>query len=656
MPNEKNFFTQKDFIHNLNIFLKKNHAPLLDKKGVCSGLSLLYLFHKSRGELDKFNRFINNLARLSEEQANRLANGESIEGIDYTKEELLSIASRLLFTHSAKSSSPVSQHNVKSLLGANLDLTYNMICPNTEEALSEYLTQYLPYPGLYRITSAKHAISITVNSDGSYSVFDPNVYYEKMENLSYEMLPKVLRNMLDSESEFFSLSISAVNFDKSYLEDWFNHATSKLIETAKKNASTFKNTPALMRDLKLIKHITISHDDGQVPTLNSIEAILDIIQSWQTYSIDGIKELTEQLSEVVDYYPSNTQLYHSHSDEHAIKPEARSLNGITILHMAAESGNLKLFKSLIESGMNINIEDDDGLTPLHYAAQHGHMHLLYYMLQIPGLDINTQANTSPLELALEYSQTSFAEQLLVHPDCQTKRKEFSPLSSTLVGSIEHGDLSHIKLLLKAQAPLKVAPNFAHNIIEDDPLFVAVARGNIEATLLLLEAGADPFAKSPKSQRMPIEIIETPDKIRSMLLLQQFLKDSQPKGFFNRLFGIERSFHKHISRLNHDIEINHLRSYTDELDKFYQSLPWYKKLFSGWVVKLSSTIKAEIPNLAFSDAISYLMTNLTSDDNSGLSSSPLPFSSIREENKSKPVEYDRHQGQPQPPPRPRIKNV
>ena len=64
-----------------------------------------------------------------------------------------------------------------------------------------------------------------------------------------------------------------------------------------------------------------------------------------------------ELEQVKEYISSKTFL-----------PNVTLESGISCLHLAVESGNVKLVEYLVETGVNINHQDEDGWTPLHLAS------------------------------------------------------------------------------------------------------------------------------------------------------------------------------------------------------------------------------------------------------------------------------------------------
>lgn len=72
----------------------------------------------------------------------------------------------------------------------------------------------------------------------------------------------------------------------------------------------------------------------------------------------------------------------------------------TLLHTAAKKGLKQLILFLIEKGININSQDEDGETPLHYAARKNRPEIINLLLD-HGAQINVQDNVkdTPLHIA-----------------------------------------------------------------------------------------------------------------------------------------------------------------------------------------------------------------------------------------------------------------
>lgn len=67
----------------------------------------------------------------------------------------------------------------------------------------------------------------------------------------------------------------------------------------------------------------------------------------------------------------------------------RDENGLTPLHLAAQSGNIERLKQILTvPGVNVNCSDYGGWTPLHYAAQGGFKDIVEVLLSHPLIDPN----------------------------------------------------------------------------------------------------------------------------------------------------------------------------------------------------------------------------------------------------------------------------
>lgn len=67
-----------------------------------------------------------------------------------------------------------------------------------------------------------------------------------------------------------------------------------------------------------------------------------------------------------------------------------SKNSQTALMLAVSHGNFTMVQILVESGADINIQDDDGSTALMCAAEQGHLDIIKYLLAQPDCDSTKQ--------------------------------------------------------------------------------------------------------------------------------------------------------------------------------------------------------------------------------------------------------------------------
>ena len=95
---------------------------------------------------------------------------------------------------------------------------------------------------------------------------------------------------------------------------------------------------------------------------------------------------------------------------------AQDEDGLTPLHHAALSGNVRIISLLLESGAIVNIPDKKGLDPLHYAAWQGYMDPVGLLLS-GGADANAQSGETrdtPLHLAAQHGHYDVVALLVQH--------------------------------------------------------------------------------------------------------------------------------------------------------------------------------------------------------------------------------------------------
>jgi ankyrin repeat protein len=100
----------------------------------------------------------------------------------------------------------------------------------------------------------------------------------------------------------------------------------------------------------------------------------------------------------------------------------------TKLHEAAGRGDVVEVRSLIDSGVDIEAEDSDGLRPLHVAAQTGQVEAMLLLVEL-GADIEalTEDGETALELSVRLGCDQAAQEL--ERSARTK-KEAAPKKPT----------------------------------------------------------------------------------------------------------------------------------------------------------------------------------------------------------------------------------
>ena len=154
------------------------------------------------------------------------------------------------------------------------------------------------------------------------------------------------------------------------------------------------------------------------------------------------------------------------------------------LHVAAKGGYTELCERLIQLGCDVNQLDDHEVTPLIRAAQAGHLDTCKLLLS-SGVNIHQDNSTGQMVLisAISSGNLDLIEYLLAQgAPIEGVPNKFTPL----IDATKRNYLAIIKTLLKMGAGVDRT-----GIMGSTALYFACQNGSVEATTLLLQAGADP---------------------------------------------------------------------------------------------------------------------------------------------------------------------
>ena len=147
--------------------------------------------------------------------------------------------------------------------------------------------------------------------------------------------------------------------------------------------------------------------------------------------------------------------------------------GRTILHCAAGEGQIKVVELLIERGCRIDLVDNNGWTPSICAIAHGCMETLELLKQIKG-----PCEEQDLMCVMDSGSRSYIDFAATY-DYFDRQNSGTPLHHAAA----KGDLPMVYMLLRlGRSMTKVADNMG------TPLHQAVAKGHMDVVLLLLREG------------------------------------------------------------------------------------------------------------------------------------------------------------------------
>ncbi len=154
-----------------------------------------------------------------------------------------------------------------------------------------------------------------------------------------------------------------------------------------------------------------------------------------------------------------------------------------------EVGKTDLVKKKIESGADVNINDDNGNTPLYYASRNRHTEIVKLLFD-HGADVNTKNNVgdTPLHYASIHGQTEIVKLLLKYGADVNAKNNYGDTPLNYTSSRGHTEI--VKLLLAHGADVNVKDKYGNT-----PLYFASGEGHTEIVKLLLEHGADVNVKN-----------------------------------------------------------------------------------------------------------------------------------------------------------------
>ncbi len=182
----------------------------------------------------------------------------------------------------------------------------------------------------------------------------------------------------------------------------------------------------------------------------------------------------------------------------------------SLLFKYAKEGNVAGIRKLINAAVDVNQQEDrDGNTPLTVAARYGRPAVVQLLLNVPGINVNTEnyvAMTALLEAA-SAKYTRIVQLLLNAPGIEIDKPGFMGITSLMFAA--RGNIAMLRNLLNAGADWKIA-----SLEGQTALDIAIYNKFKDGIKALVKAGADyePYIEVPVVQQAIRELFGTPQRL------------------------------------------------------------------------------------------------------------------------------------------------
>jgi len=164
----------------------------------------------------------------------------------------------------------------------------------------------------------------------------------------------------------------------------------------------------------------------------------------------------------------------------------------------ARSGpqGIDIVRLLVESGVDLNLQDRRGNTALHQAARMGKVAAIELLID-HGADVNVAngEGVTPLDIAVDEETVAMLRDAGATTD---SANDTAALEKELIAAIQADDAAAVEELLNGG----VVPDFVDQWGNNAPLPLAAKEGSLEIVQLLVEAGAD-VNNSTMNGRTPV---------------------------------------------------------------------------------------------------------------------------------------------------------
>uniref|UniRef100_A0A8D0LA43 Ankyrin repeat and death domain containing 1B n=1 Tax=Sphenodon punctatus TaxID=8508 RepID=A0A8D0LA43_SPHPU len=185
---------------------------------------------------------------------------------------------------------------------------------------------------------------------------------------------------------------------------------------------------------------------------------------------------------------------------HKARVDIADKHGLTVIHLAAWSGNLDIMLMLVKAGADQKAKNQEGKNVLHFAAQSNSVKIVDYLiqdLQLKDLNKPEEKGKKPFLLAAEKGHIEMINNLIFLNLFTLEKDKEGNTALHLASKNGHSEV--VEILLNHWEEINEL-----NQNGETPFFLAVEGGHEKCAELLLEAGSDINILS-KRQQTPLHL-------------------------------------------------------------------------------------------------------------------------------------------------------
>ncbi|ACN94960.1 MULTISPECIES: ankyrin repeat domain-containing protein [unclassified Wolbachia] len=169
------------------------------------------------------------------------------------------------------------------------------------------------------------------------------------------------------------------------------------------------------------------------------------------------------------------------------------------LHSAVYAGELDIVKYLVITNNNINAKGEDGRTPLHIAAINGDLDMVEYLIKsYANIDAKDNYGMTPLHLAADVGELGIVEYLINEDAYVDARDEH--YRTPLFFAAENGKLNVVKCLIEKGANVNAENEYGETALHR-AVYRATFSGDLRIVESLINKGANVNARDRNSKTL-----------------------------------------------------------------------------------------------------------------------------------------------------------